>query len=195
MGIQVRALPAGKPSVTTVEVSVNGLAVANGSVISAVGPMTVTSATRTRVIVDGIEWTPVSREGNTDIYSLTVGGRITIFDDSSIVFTYLNDYAPDFTYARNRIRIYKNSELVEDIQVTGTYVQARIPADTTRIRLTNYPANVETAALLEPRCSQENASINLESDASTVVLTVTNYDPTQRMEIYLGNVLLAYLVA
>lgn len=194
MGIQVRALPAGKPSVTTVEVEVNGQRVDNGAVISAVGPMTVTSPTHIRVIVDGVEWQPVSSASGTDTYALTVGGRVLMFDNNGIVFSFLNEVQPDFTYTTNIVRFNTPSGSITGGQENGRYVQTTFAEDATVVRVTTTPVNMESITGLTATCNQPEAAVTLTTDETSCAIKIQNFDITQPIQIYIGNVLLAYIL-
>lgn len=192
MGLQSTALPTGKPSVTTVEVEVNGQRVENGAVISAVGPMTVTSPSRIRVVVDGVEWQPVSSDSGTDTYALTVGGRVLMFDNNGIVFAFLNELEPDFEYGNNIARFVTPGGTIE-ARAMGRYVQTSYPANSERMVVSVYPNSMEGINELAASVNQEGASVSTSIRENYAILTVTGYDDAKPLQLYFGNVLLVYV--
>lgn len=194
MGFQERTVPAGKPSVATVEVTLAGQPVTNGSAVSAVGLLEVTTNRQATLYVDGIAWSPVSIAGDTASYIVSTGGRFMLYIDDRLVFTFVNEITPDFSLISDQ-RLYFYDD--DGQQVGGimygnqTYVQAEAQptAVKVRVRITGYyPATVWE---LEPSSNQGSATLDTEGSAHYV--TVTDYDPGKHLEVYLGNVLLAFV--
>lgn len=79
-----------------VEVSVGGVAVANGSTISATGEMQVTCNAPYVLTVDGVEWVPTSSAAEVDTYLLSTSGLVRIFINGKRYFIFSNVIRPTF---------------------------------------------------------------------------------------------------
>lgn len=118
-----------------------------------------------------------------------------MFADGELVFTLVNDYQADFTYGRNALRTTGPSGGSWVVNRSGVYIQASYPSDIefTGFRNSVYPASMADVAGLEPRVSQEGATVSLEATEDHVNINVSEIDTTQPLEIYLGNVLTVYM--
>lgn len=158
------------------------------------GLLTITATRATSLFVDGIAWTPVSSENGVDSYIVSTGGRFSIYMGGQIVFTFVNEIEPDFELLRPLILRFYNSDgdqVGNSVSAEATYVQttAQPTAVKVRVRITGvYPATVWE---LEPSCNQGDISLDIEDTAH--YLTVTGYDPSKHLEVYLGNVLCAFV--
>lgn len=158
--------------------------------------MSVTGPQELRVIVDGILWSPVSSDGNTDYYSLTTGGRILIFSSDKLVFSFENQYDADFSFGRNTaIFELADGSTTTAVVANSTYTQTAYPVDATGLRSTFYPNSMADVQDLEPSTNQEGATITKTVLSEYVRLNVSGFDKTRPLEVYLGNVLLTYVVA
>lgn len=174
---------------------INGVRVENGSVISTVGTMSVTGSSQLRVVVDGQEWTPTSREGNTQFFSLTVGGRIMIFDDNKLAFSAYNNYEGDFRVHHSEVVFYSSEgSIPPNATAFGTYVQANFKEGTVRIMNAVYPVSMGDAQDLQASANQTGATVSKSIQSNWIRIDVSEIDVTQPLEVYLGNVLVAYLL-
>lgn len=174
--------------------ALSGQPVANGSVVSAVGLLEVTASRQATLFVDGIAWSPISTSGDTASYIVSTGGRFMLYVDDQLVFTFVNEITPDFTLnSYQRLYFYDDDgQQVGEVKYGyQKYVQtaAEPTASKVRVRITGvYPATVWE---LEPSSNQGTATLDTEDTAHYV--TVTGYDPGKHLEMYMGNVLIAFV--
>lgn len=182
---------------TVVAVEVAGASVRNGSTIAATGEMLVTSNRRTRVVVNGVTWVPVSSDGNTDSYHLTTGGRVMVFSANDLLFSFYNDFTPDFDifHSRTEVSFLGTPEGSMQRTADGTFVQWQFPATFSRVSVSVRPSSIGDIDGLVPSVSQESATGTLTIYGSVAQIEVTGAVKSKPLEVYLGNVLLAYLAA
>ena len=142
---------------------------------------------------DGIAWTPVSHENGIYEYLLTTSGRITIFANDKMVFTFVNNIDLDFTLVNisSQQFVEEGGTRLTNSTTRGSYVQERLVAQTGYIFLGITPSDVEAASDLEITSNQE-ISITRSHDSSVVRLKVTQMSHDMPLAIFIGNVLVAY---
>lgn len=172
-----------------------GQEVTIGSSISTTGNMLVSCNKPYVLKVDGVVWSPVEVLTNADRYILSSSGFVEILVDDERVFFFRNSLTPDFTFATNRLRFREGNNEVVAYFVEGTYNQRSFPnASIDNVHVIVYPtggaASVEG---LEFHTSQGDAS-PIASAENYVQYSITNIDPSQYMEVKLGNVLLDFVL-
>lgn len=116
-----------------------------------------------------------------------------LYIDDQLVFTFVNEITPDFSLnSYQRLYFFDNDGQVGEVKYGyQRYVQAEAQptAVKVRVRITGvYPSSVWE---LEPSSNQGTATLDTEDTAHYV--TVTDYDPSKHLEVYLGNVLIAFI--
>ena len=154
--------------------------------------MTVTSPQSVRVVVDGIQWIPVSSDGNTDTYSLTTGGRVTMFVGSRLEFSFKNEYDADFAISQTQVLfVTPGGNIRENTQ--GTYTQTTFPESYTQMSVSVFPQSMESIVGLEPSSNQEGVTLSASEQGNYIRIMVSGADVSQHLEVYLGNVLLSFI--
>lgn len=144
--------------------------------------------------VDGTPWTPVSTEGNADVYILSTGGRVTIFVGGKLAMTFVNNITPDFAIRSTATLRFIDSDgqnIDPTYRATQTYVQA--PANPLAASFyVQLAGDYSSISGIETSCNQGTISAATFS-ATYARITVEGYDPTQYVTLYAGNVLLAFI--
>lgn len=180
------------------EVTVGGVAVANGSTLSTTGEMQVTCNAPYVLSVDGVEWVPTASAGGVDSYLLSTGGVVRIFINGTRYFIFKNVIVPDFAINDVYFAQYVNDTRVAEASL-DSYYQGSLEEGVTSV---SFAVNVtriipsmsrEDFLNLGATCVQGDVNMVAASwDANYVDISVTNFDPTAYNAIFIGNVLLAF---
>lgn len=142
---------------------------------------------------DGVAWTPASHSNDIYEYLLTTSGRFTIFADSRLIFTFVNNIDLDFTLVSvaSQQFVEEGGTRLSASNTRGSYVQERLETQAGYIFLGITPSDVEAASELEITSNQE-ISVTRSHDSTIVRLKVTQISHDTPLAIFIGNVLVAY---
>lgn len=137
-------------------------------------------------------WAPVGRVDGADQYVLSSSGRVEIQIEGRVVFMFYvlleNDFSIRYAYAR----FYTGNEGYESTSYSYGYVQASFPNEERNgINLFVYPKVMGDATGLTASSNQGAVTSNVEAD--WVSISIRNIDPTQYLQVFLGNVLVAFI--
>lgn len=177
-----------------------GVAVANGSTLSATGEMQVSCNVPYTLSVDGVEWVPTTSSDGVDTYLLSTGGVVRIFINGSRYFYFVNNVVPQFSQDYLSIRFTEGNTLISSAtREDGLYFQEVMPSNANRVQLF-VPKNRITPSMtseellaLGATCIQGEVSAEIIWEDAWIEVTLTNFDNTSYNAVFLGNVLLAFL--
>lgn len=159
--------------------------------------MSVSCSQPHRLYCEGTEWSPVSVEGNTSEYVLSARGRITIFADGKLVFSFFNDISLDFELEADvDVRQYdgEGNEIARSPIAVNSYAQATFDPRTQRATIVlnggDYQSQITDFGLTS---NQGTATLYGHSETFTSI-RVTDLDISKHLEVYIGNVLIAFVV-
>lgn len=177
-----------------------GVAVANGSTLSATGEMQVSCNVPYVLSVDGVEWVPTASAGGVDSYLLSTGGVVRIFINGTRYFYFVNNVVPQFRHTSLQVLFTDGSQTISSVTKTdGSYFQGVVPDNATQIYIYLRNDQVTPSMTREDLLAlgvtsvQGQISTGLPSyDSKLVGIIVTNFDASQYNAVFLGNVLLAF---
>ena len=177
--------------------SVNGVAIRDGSVISDAGDLKITADDAYQLVVDGVAWVPVSSSYDGDNYVISSGGRFVIFMDGKVVFSFMNDYQADFERRGANCRLFDINDTQvasQDVQ-DGRYVQLGCP-DTAHhgTVILRAESSVTSQQMIDFGITSSNGDITVQSTGSSyVTCNLENFDPLQPIIVRCGNVLFCFV--
>lgn len=177
-----------------------GVAVANGSTLSATGEMQVSCNVPYVLSVDGVEWVPTASAGGVDTYLLSTSGVVRIFINGVRYFIFSNTVAHDFKFTRVGIEQYRDGEMVRATTWYSSYYQGHLLDATNVLRVYLDINNVvpamsrEDIVALGATSIQGEVTISAPDWAGDLVLALCrNFDKSQYNAVYVGNVLVAFI--
>lgn len=166
--------------------------VALGSSISASGEMLVRCNNTYRLVVDDVEWSPVSSSDDGDTYVLSTSGNIVIYVEGERVFFFRNTINADFVINQSLgTRLIDGH--VSYVASQPRYMQTSFATGMTSLGVFIYVDDLSAVAALPITSNQENANIALTQTAERLVYNVTGFDLDTYLAIKVGNVLVAFV--
>lgn len=118
-----------------------------------------------------------------------------IFDDNKLVFSAFNDYEADFRFTTDEVYFYSSGgSITPKASANGTYVQTNFREGTVRIMSAVYPVSMGDVQGLQASVNQTGATITQSTQTNWIQINVSDIDVTKPLEVYLGNVLVAYIL-
>lgn len=141
---------------------------------------------------DDAEWSPIGRVDGADQYVLSSSGHVEILVGGRIVFMFNVLLDDDFSMRYSYARFLTGNEVYESTPYIYGYVQASFPnEERDGVDVFVYPENMEEVSGLVATSSQGTVTSRRES--SWVSIYVRDLDPTQFVQVFLGNVLVAFI--
>lgn len=180
------------------EVTVGGVAVADGATLSTTGEMQVTCNVPYVLSVDGVEWVPTASQDGVDSYLLSTGGVVRIFINGTRYFMFTNTITADFTFGKMDVYLYTGENYVSHNDL-DSYYQGHMMADNDSLVMNIFIDSVNPAmsreelVALGASCTQGNVTVEAPSwNDSLVFVRATGFDTSVYNAVFLGNVLLAF---
>lgn len=173
-------------------VVVDGSPVVYGETISRTGSMIVRCDADYILKQDDAVWSPIGRIDGADQYVLSSSGHIDIQVDGRTVFMFDVSLEDDFSLRYTYARFLSGDVVHETTPYIYGYVQASFPNDERDgIDVFVYPVDMGEVSGLVATSNQGTVSSRRES--SWVSIYVRNIDPNQFLQVFLGNVLVAFI--
>lgn len=176
-----------------------GVAVANGSTLSATGEMQVTCNAPYVLSVDGVEWMPTASAGGVDTYLLSTSGVVRIFINGTRYFIFKNTITADFEFSYLDVYEMEGTDIVNSHGGLDRYYQGPIVQGSDRIimnlDINNISPSMTRAELvaLGGSCSQGSINVYAHGTYENIVqVEVENFSTSTYNAVFLGNVLLAF---
>lgn len=145
-----------------------------------------------RLVVDDVEWSPVSSSANGDMYVLTTSGSIVIYVDNERVFFFRNTITADFVLASCFGSRTINGE-TGYIARAPHYLQTKFVTGMTALRVIALPDDMSAVSGLSVTCSQENAVVTPSPQQDRLIYDITGFDLDTYLSLKVGNVLVAFV--
>lgn len=171
-----------------------GQAVAIGSSISTTGQMLVRCNKPYVLKVDDVVWSPISHQGDADVFVLTTSGLVEIVVDDERVFFFRNEITPIFRPRYVLARYYQGEEMLEETRLQSPYVQSQFPSsEVDQVVLRVQLRTGDSLTGLEVITNQGNGVIT-EGSSEWPTVTISNVSSTEYLQVSVGGTLLAFIL-